>query len=145
MIPEAILNRIVRMALLLLTVVVFGVIYSLVTHDRIMLLLTLVLAIAGGIKVLFLFRSVRKQEYSTVEGTLISARRLPVRKCQILTISDGDGRETEICVKGHAPVMAGRRYRLYLSQEDPITGQLPQEVRRLGTARTLLGYEEVGI
>ena len=145
MIPQVILSRIAKLVLLLFAALVFGVIYSLVTHDRIMLLLTLVLAIAGGTKVLFLLRSVRKREYTTVEGTLISARRLPVRKCQILTISDGDGRETEICVKGHAPVMAGRRYRLYLSQEDPITEQLPQEVRRLGTARTLLGYEEVGI
>ena len=145
MIPEVILSRIAKLILLLFVALVFGVIYSLATHDRIMLLLTLVLAIAGGMKVLVLFRSVRKQEYSTVEGTLISARRLPVRKCQILTISDGDGRETEIRVKGHAPVMAGRRYRLYLSKEDPITQQLPQEVRRLGTARTLLGYEEIGI
>ena len=145
MIPEAILNRIVRMALLLLAVVVFGVIYSLLTHDRIMLLLTIVLAIAGGMKVFFLFRSVRKQEYSTVEGTLISAQRLLIRKCQVLTISDVGGRETEIRVKGHVPVMAGRRYRLYLSQEDPITEKLPQEVRRLGITRTLLGYEEVGV
>lgn len=143
MIPQVILTRIAKLALLLFAALVFGVIYSLVTHDRIMLLLTLVLAIAGGTKVLFLLRSVRKREYTTVEGTLISARRLPVRKCQVLTISDDGGRETEISIKGRVPLTAGKRYRLYLSQEDPISVQLQQTSRYLRAPRTLFGYETV--
>ena len=143
MIPEVILTRIAKLALLLFAALVFGLIYSLVTHDRIMLLLTLVLVIAGGTKVLFLLSSVRKREYTSVEGTLISARRLPVRKCQILTISDDDGRETEISVKGRIPLTAGKRYRLYLSQENPISVQLQQTSRYLRAPRILFGYETV--
>lgn len=144
MIPQVILTRIAKLALLLFAALVFGVIYSLVTHDRIMLLLTLVLAIAGGTKVLFLLRSVRKREYTTVEGTLISARRLPGRKCQVLTISVDGGRETEmVSIKGRVPLAAGKRYRLYLSQEDPISVQLQQTSRYLRAPRTLFGYETV--
>ena len=143
MIPQVILTRIAKLVLLLFAALVFGVIYSLATHDRIMLLLTLVLAIAGGTKVLFLLHSVRKREYTTVEGTLISARRLPGRKCQVLTISVDGGRETEISIKGRVPLTAGKRYRLYLSQENPISVQLQQTSRYLRAPRTLFGYETV--
>ena len=143
MIPEAIHKRIARMAVILLGAIIFGVIYALASHDRILLLLTLSLAVAGGLKTLFLVRAVQKREYVTMEGSLLSVRRNHIRKCQFLVIADDAGKETEISVKGRTALAVGKRYRLYLSPVNPLTGQIPQEAGFLGTGRTLLGYEEI--
>lgn len=143
MIPDAILSRIARLALVLLAAILFGVVYGLVSRDRIMLLLTLVLAIAGGAKILLLFRSVRKREFCTIEATILSLRRNHLRQCQVLSLSDDSGKETEICIKGKSALAVGSKYRLFLSEEDPIAGQLPELVGFLKPARILLGYEKL--
>ncbi len=141
MIPDAILSRIAKLFLLLSAALVFGIIYGIATHDRILLLLSIALAIAGGVKITVLFLSARKKEYEIVEGTVTSLRRIPVRKCQVLKIANDAGAESEILVKGRAALKAGKRYRLYLSCEEPITGNLP-ECDFLRPARALLGFEE---
>jgi hypothetical protein len=141
MIPDAILSRIAKLFLLLSAALVFGIIYGIATHDRILLLLSIALAIAGGVKITVLFLSARKKEYEIVEGTVTSLRRIPVRKCQVLKITNDTGAEAEILVKGRAALKAGKRYRLYLSCEEPITGNLP-ESDFLRPARALLGFEE---
>lgn len=143
MIPDAILSRIARLALVLLAAILFGVIYGLVSHDRIMLLLTSVLAITGGAKILLLFRSVRKREFCTIEATILSLRRNRLRQCQILSLADDSGNETEICIKGKTALAVGSKYRLYLSEEDPVAGQLPESAGFLKPARVLLGYEKL--
>ena len=143
MIPDAILSRIARLALILLASVILGVVYGLISHDRIMLLLTLVLAITGGIKLGALFCSVRKREYCTIEATVVSLRRNHLRKCQVLLLSDDSGNETEICVRGKVQLSAGSRYRLFLSPEDPISDQLPEGAGFLKPARILLGFEKI--
>ncbi len=141
MIPDAILSRIAKLFLLLSAALVFGIIYGIATHDRILLLLSIALAIAGGVKITVLFLSARKKEYEIVEGTVTSLRRIPVRKCQVLKIANDAGAEAEILVKGRPALKAGKRYRLYLSCEEPITGNLP-ESDFLRPARALLGFEE---
>ena len=143
MIPDAILSRIARLALVLLAAILFGVIYGLVSHDRIMLLLTSVLAITGGAMILLLFRSVRKREFCTIEATILSLRRNRLRQCQVLSLSDDSGNETEICIKGKTALAVGSKYRLYLSEEDPVAGQLPESAGFLKPARVLLGYEKL--
>ena len=143
MIPDAILSRIARLALVLLAVIIFGVIYGLVSHDRIMLLLTLVLAIAGGMKIAILFHSVQKQEYCTVEATILSLRRNHLRQCQVLRMSDDAGNESEIFLKGRTALSVGSKYRLFLSREEPISMQIPVAAGLLKPTRTLLGYEKL--
>ena len=141
MIPDAILSRIAKLFLLLSAALVFGIIYGIATHDHILLLLSIALAVAGGIKIAVLFLSARKKEYEVIEGTVTSLRRIPLRKCQVLKIANDDGAEAEILVKGRAALKAGKRYRLYLSCEEPISGNLP-ESDLLRPARALLGFEE---
>ena len=162
MIPDAILSRMAKLFLLLSAALVFGVIYGIATHDRILLLLSIALAVAGGIKIALLFLSARKKEYEIVEnylymekneecieicndllveGTVTSIKRAPVRKCQILKIANDAGAEAEILVRGRASLKAGKRYRLYLSCEEPISENLPKS-DLLRPARALLGFEE---
>ena len=141
MIPDAILSRMAKLFLLLSAALVFGVIYGIATHDRILLLLSIALAVAGGIKIALLFLSARKKEYEIIEGTVTSIKRAPVRKCQILKIANDAGAEAEILVRGRASLKAGKRYRLYLSCEEPISENLPKS-DLLRPARALLGFEE---
>ncbi len=141
MIPDAILLRIARLFLILAAALVFGVIFGIATNDRILLLLSVTLAVAGGIKIALLFLSARKKEYEIVEGTVTSIRRATVRKCQILKIANDAGAEAEILVRGRASLKAGKRYRLYLSCEEPISENLPKS-DLLRPARALLGFEE---
>ena len=96
MIPDAILLRIARLFLILAAALVFGVIFGIATDDKILLLLSIALAVTGGIKIGILFFSARKREYEIVEGTVNSLRRIPVRKCCALTVTNGDGVEMEI-------------------------------------------------
>ena len=141
MIPEAILSRIVRLFLILTGAVLFGVIYGTVTGDRILLLLSLALAAAGGAKVWTLFHSVRKKDYDVAEGTVTSIKRIPVRKCHVLTLTDDAGETTEICIRGRAPFTLGKRYRFFLSREVLDSGNIPKS-ELLRPARALLGFEE---
>ena len=141
MIPDAILSRIVRLFLILAAALVFGVIFGIATNDRILLLLSVTLAVAGGIKIALLFLSARKKEYEIVEGTVHSLRRIPVRKCCALTVTNGDGVEMEIIVRGRASLTTGKHYRLYLSREEPKPENQPKSPL-LQPARVLLGFEE---
>lgn len=141
MIPDAILLRIARLFLILAAALVFGVIFGIATDDKILLLLSIALAVTGGIKIGTLFFSARKREYEIVEGTVNSLRRIPVRKCCALTVTNGDGVEMEIIVRGRASLTTGKHYRLYLSREEPILENLPKSPL-LQPARVLLGFEE---
>ena len=143
MIPDAILSRIAKLLLILAAVLIFGVIYGIATNDRILLLLSISLAAAGGIKIAVLFLSARKREYVTIEGTVASLKRFPLQKSQTIILSDDTGNETELRVKGRAKLMAGCRYRLFLTQEDPLIEQLTQGASFLKPARTLLGFEQL--
>ncbi len=139
-IPTAILSRIVKLGLILLAALVLGIICGTAAKDRIMLLLTLALAVAGGIKLVTLYASIKKQEYDIADGVIRSAKRIPVRKCQTLILVNEEGSETSITLKGWSALPIGSNCRLYLSREIPADMRLLQ-AERLKPARILLGYE----
>ena len=90
MIPDAILSRMAKLFLLLSAALVFGVIYGIATHDRILLLLSIALAVAGGIKIALLFLSAPKS--------------FCVLKCPYLIVRQGFPRIRA----GHGPAAGGQ-------------------------------------
>lgn len=143
MIPSSILLRITKLFIILLAVVVFGVIYGIVTDDRVLILLSLALAVAGALKIGSIFLSLRNKEYETVEGTVSSFKYIPLRRCQEIVLTDNSGIEREIRVKGRPHVNVGSSYRLFLSHENPIRSYIPQAAVFLTPPRVLLGFEEL--
>lgn len=138
--PPALLKTIWLTALIGAGCIGLGILYYLNTRDRILLFLSLSVFLGCIAKALFLYRSVRKRRYETVEGICISAAQKPFGKTQTVGLLDADGSEHTLYVPKSCKMRIGRQYRLYFSQRSaPRSGN-----RRLDAAlhtEGFLGYE----
>ena len=142
-IPKALRSRLMKLALMMLAVVMFGVIYGLIAHDRILLLLTAVLDVSGTIHLASMYRMILEKRYTVSEGTLLSAKVLHAQKRQILVLVDDEGHEMELILAGATHMKVGRQYRLYLSENTENGPDMPK-TGWLSPARTLLGVDILG-
>ena len=141
-IPSGIVNRMIRIAVLAAAALILGTVYGLAVHDKTMLLLSLAMAAASGIKLAAVLRAAKSNSFDIVEGTLVSMKNSGARKRQTLVFADDNGIQTEYIVSGRTRLVIGKQYRMYLSKKP--AGELeivkPHVFR---STRSLLGFEEV--
>ncbi len=141
-IPMPILMRYGKLGILLVVALLFGGIYGIIVHDKVILLLSVALAVCGGMKIALTLKAVKNDEFETVEGTLLSIKPSAVMRRESLLMSDADEAEHEILIAGKTRFAVGKSYRLYLSKDlsGDFGGSLPDQLR---PARSLLGFEEI--
>ena len=141
-IPVPIRNTIAKMVLCISAVAVFGLIWSIVSHDRMLLLLSLAAAAFGALKIVPMIGNARRHNYQVLECTILNDRKSALLNRHSITVSLQDKPELTLAISGRTPLRAGKRYKLYLAGQAEIDrmDSIPEYLR---PAQTLLGYEQL--
>ena len=85
-----------------------------IAGDRILSLLTGTIALLSAIRLVGLYRSIKRGHFTKIEGVVHSDRKEVLRRCHILTMQLQDG--SEICerITGGTLLKPTNRYRIYL-------------------------------
>ena len=138
-VPAPVRATIVRLSLCVAAVAVFGIVWSAVTRDRMLLLLSCAAAAAGTLRILPMIRCARKGEYRVLECTVLGESRSALRSRNRVRVALPDGTELTLSLGGRSPLRPGSSYRLYLTGAGG-SGEtsVPEYMRG---AETLLGFE----
>lgn len=137
-IPQPITNRILTLVICSVSFAALGTVWSIAISDRITLLLSLTVLVAGGLKAFTLYRSVSEANYDICEGIIISSTNIPLRKRQEIIIQ-GEEQEKMI-IEGKHRFAIGKHYRIYLKKQD-LSFENTSIPQALIPARVILGYE----
>ena len=113
-IPQVIRETFWKHLLLSAAIVGFGIIWSVIAGDRILSLLTGTIALLSAVRLVSLYRSIKRGHFTKIEGVVHSDRKEVLRRCHILTMQLQDG--SEICerITGGTLLKPTNRYRIYL-------------------------------
>lgn len=138
-IPGPIKRKVILLALFIFLISAFGVIWSLASHDRIGVLLSLAVLLAGLVKAFSLFRGAQAGNYEIHEGCVISDKRIPVRRRHEVLLQVEDD-VLRFVFEGQPALTPGTAYRIYVQKDVAQADELhiPDALR---PARILLGFD----
>ena len=141
-IPHPVLRTILKTILLGAAVLAFGVIWGIVSHDKVFLILSAAVGILCGAKFISLYNTAVAGRYETVEGLVLSDRAIPLRNRHILMIEGADQETHRLILAGKSLFRPGAAYRIYLAgtQDTDALAMFPEYLQPV---RSLLGYEEL--
>lgn len=90
-----------------------GVVMFFTADDRVMLRISVLLALLIVLRCIALFRLISKQRYETVEGICIGVKTPPLRRQRSLCLLTETGAEHTITLDKQTSVRIGRCYRVY--------------------------------
>ena len=102
-----------------------GVVMFLAAGDRVMLMISALLALLTALRCVSFYRLVSKQEYETVEGVCIGVRKAPLRKQRSLCLLTESGAEHTITLDKQTPVRIGNCYRAYFQSSGIASEAVP--------------------
>ena len=137
-IPQPIMNRIMTLVICSICFAALGTIWGITISDRVTLLLSIAVLIAGGLKALTLYRSVAASDYEVCEGTVLSITNIPLRKRQEIVVQADE--QLKLILEGKHRFSIGKSYRIYLKKQELAfeNSNIPEA---LIPARVVLGYE----
>lgn len=136
--PQPIMNRIMTLVICSICFAVLGTIWGIAISDRITLLLSIAVLIAGGLKAFTLYRSVAASDYEICEGTVLSITNTPLRKRQEIVVQAED--QAKFILEGKHRFMIGKSYRIYLKKQE-LSFEHSNIPQALIPASVVLGYE----
>ncbi len=141
-IPVPIRTTIAKTILCVFAIAAFGVVWSLVSHDHMLLFLSLAAAASGALKIVPMISNARKGNYQVLECTVLSDRRSTLLNRHSITVGLQDKTELTLSISGRMPLRTGKRYRLFLAgpADDPQLATVPEYLR---PARALMGFEQL--
>ena len=110
-----------------------GIVMFLAAGDRVMLMISGLLALMTALRSVTFFRLVSKQAYETVEGVCIGIKKAPLRKQRSLCLLTESGAEHTITLDKQTPVRISNCYRAYFqpsgtaSEAAPLQSFLAQD------------------
>lgn len=137
-IPQPIMNRIMTLVICSICFAALGTIWGIAISDRVTLLLSIAVLIAGGLKALTLYRSVAASDYEIFEGAVLSCASIPLRKRQEIVVQAEE--QLKLILEGKHRFLIGKSYRIYLKKQEMAfeNSNIPEA---LIPARVVLGYE----
>ncbi len=139
-IPIPIRNTIIKSAVCIGVITIFGTVMGIVTHDTAMLVLSIMLAVSGALRITPMIRFARGSNFQVLECTVISDKKTKLLNRHKLTYYTEEQAEKTVTINGRLLLRTGNRYRLYLSgsEEEKNMASVPEFLR---PGRTLVGYE----
>ncbi len=139
-IPNPIRATIIKSAACIGAISVFGTVMGIATHDKAMLILSLMLAVSGVLRIAPMIRSARCSHFQVLECIVISDRKTRLLNRHQITVCLEDGEEKTVTINGRILLKPGNSYRIYLSgaDEDSTVCSVPEFLR---PGRTMIGYE----
>lgn len=69
--PPPIATKFTQLVLTILAITILGIILSFVSQDHTLLMLSAGVAVAGGVKIIDYYRTIKGEHYECIEGTLV--------------------------------------------------------------------------
>lgn len=69
--PPPIATKFTKLVLTILAITILGIILSFVSQDHTLLMLSAGVAVAGGVKIIDYYRTIKGEHYECIEGTLV--------------------------------------------------------------------------
>ena len=69
--PPPIATKFTKLVLTILAITILGIILSFVSQDHTLLMLSAGVAVAGGVKIIDYYRTIKGERYECIEGTLV--------------------------------------------------------------------------
>ena len=136
--PKPLFSKLVAICAIGFLCLFFGGIYGLSTNDRILCMLSILVALCSFIRFFLLYRQIHSKSYRTLTGTCI--KRVPpslLGNTQKITITTQEGKEYEFTLEKQVKLLTGHHYRLYF--KPPISGM----DEHIYSPQDFLGFEEL--
>lgn len=138
--PKPLFTKLVAICAIGFLCLLFGGIYGLSTNDRILCMLSILVALCSFIRFFLLYRQIRSKSYCTLTGTC--TKHIPpslLGKTQKITITTQEGIEYEFSLEKQVKLLMGHHYKLYF--KPPILGM----DEHIYSPPDFLGFEEIYI
>lgn len=110
-------------------------------HDRVLLMISALLALCIALLCVSFYRMARSDDYEVVKGICIELGRSGMKKHRSVCLLQMDGNEYTVMLDKRTPLRIGNLYRLYFRQAPP--GQMSGLERYLSQDQ-FLGLEDLG-
>ena len=140
--PSPIANKFTKLVLTILAITIIGIILSIISQDHTLLLLSAGVAVAGSVKIIDYYRTIKGERYECIEGTLVREQAGYARKRHMIVLVLEDGSLEQRILEGRYKLKVGADYRFYLKRESnaEIQIELPEILQ---PAIVVLGHEEL--
>lgn len=132
--PKPLFTKLIAICAIGFFCVLIGCIYGIHSHDRMFILLSVLIGICSAIRFIALFQMIYNKSYRTVTGTCVKREPALLGKTQQLLFRGTDGIEYQFSLDKSVKLLQGHHYCLYFrvspDQEDSLLSQ------------DFLGYEE---
>lgn len=89
--PPPIATKFTKLVLTILAITILGIILSFVSQDHTLLMLSAGVAVAGGVKIIDYYRTIKGEHYECIEGTLVREQAGYARKRHTIVLALEDG------------------------------------------------------
>ena len=89
--PPPIATKFTQLVLTILAITILGIILSFVSQDHTLLMLSAGVAVAGGVKIIDYYRTIKGEHYECIEGTLVREQAGYARKRHMIVLALEDG------------------------------------------------------
>lgn len=137
--PPPIATKFTKLVLTILAITILGIILSFVSQDHTLLMLSAGVAVAGGVKIIDYYRTIKGEHYECIEGTLVREQAGYARKRHTIVLALEDGSLEQRILEGRYKLKIGTDYRFYLKIAE-IQIELPEILQ---PAIVVLGHEEL--
>lgn len=90
-----------------------GIIMYIAADDRILLTISILLALLTIARCVLLYRQIGGEAYEIIEGVCIKIKKAPLRKQRSLCLLTDAGAEHTVTLEQQIPIRIGNRYRLF--------------------------------
>lgn len=139
--PAPIAYKFTKLVVTIVAITLLGIIIAAITKDHTLLYLSGGVAIAGSVKIIDYYRTVKEQNYECIEGTLVWEQAGLARKRHTVVLVHEDGTQVQRILEGKFRLQVGSDYRFYIKKEPVAEIQLDLP-EMLQPALVVLGYEE---
>ena len=115
--PPPIATKFTKLVLTILAITILGIILSFVSQDHTLLMLSAGVAVAGGVKIIDYYRTIKGEHYECIEGTLVREQAGYARKRHMIVLALEDGSLEQRILEGRYKLKIGTDYRFYLKRE----------------------------
>lgn len=114
--PPPIATKFTKLVLTILAITILGIILSFISQDHTLLMLSAGVAVAGGVKIIDYYRTIKGEHYECIEGTLVREQAGYARKRHTIVLALEDGSLEQRILEGRYKFKIGTDYRFYLKR-----------------------------
>ena len=131
--PPALLRKWLALVLLGIGCLAVGVLMLIISRDVVLLTMSILLSMLIALRCLILFRQIRNQEYTVLEGTCVRTSWIPFQRRRAMCLITEDEEEYTVSIENKMIPRAGEKYRVFILEKAEKYEKLISE-RKAGVA-----------